>query len=429
MHQPSKAYPASLRIEPAFRQYISLKSDYVLSSLYLTRNLLKKFRKEQEQTTNTNLVNGFRTIIVGESTVTLGGIGAMFHSLLDEIKERRKKLLMGIDLEELVKYPQDALVDEPDNFTPGFYFGDIPQNKLKHYEGLLVKVIFEHQEMRRKYGTVTSDGKFVLNHPSCYKFLEEVAHIRSMLGTLLHICTPGPYRGTEYAATCIRNAANGNIRNVKVIFGRLCFVSGYNKTSSVVCSPQRLSLINTIDKCQQTQELKVNYRFIPKCAWLSFIIDIVVFRPFEQLLANALHIGGVGDQFLSRLFPSLTTSQITSEDISAALKRDTLKFLGSGVGLKNWRHITVGFSRAHKDPNLPQIRDIDPDNQIRGHNNETSDSNYAITSVDPVGVGFDKLWSHLRVAHWWFHLVGTFISLFFLELRPVITAVHRHSKW
>ena len=145
---------------------------------------------------------------------------------------------------------------------------------------------------------------------------------------------------------------------------------------------------------------------------MSVIIDIVVFRPFEQLLANALQIDDGGDRFLSRLFPSLTTSQTTSGDISAALKRDTTKFLGTGVGLRDWRHVTVGFSRAHKDPNLLQIRGVDPDNQIRGHDNDTSNLNYAITSDDPVGVGFDKLWSHLRVAHWWFHLVCMFILVF-----------------
>jgi hypothetical protein len=147
---------------------------------------------------------------------------------------------------------------------------------------------------------------------------------------------------------------------------------------------------------------------------LSCIIDFAVFRPFEHLLAHALHLENAGDRFLSQLFPSLTTSPISSGDISTALKRDTLKYLGSpGVGLRDWRHITVGFCRAHKDPDLLRIRHghIDPDNQIRGHTNETSDSNYAITSDDPVGVGFDKLWAHLRVAHWWFSLVGMFICL------------------
>jgi hypothetical protein len=75
-----------------------------------------------------------------------------------------------------------------------------------------------------------------LNLPMCHKFLEEAASIRSMLGSLLHVATYGPYRGTEYVTTCIRNTANGNSRNVKAILGKLCLVSGYNKTSFAVCS-------------------------------------------------------------------------------------------------------------------------------------------------------------------------------------------------
>jgi len=169
--------------------------------------------------------------------------------------------------------------------------------------------------------------------------------------------------------------------------------------------------MNTTHVYWQNQELKVNYRFIPKCAWLSCIIDFVVFRPFESLLAHALRLENAGDKFLSRLFPGLPPPTL-SGDISASLKRDTLKFLGSGLGLRDWRHVTVGFSRAHKDPNILQIRHVDPDNQIRGHTNETSNSNYAITPDDPVGVGLDKIRSHLQAAHWWFHLTGVFIFLF-----------------
>lgn len=236
------------RVDPSYRPYLSLQSDYVLSALYHSRNLLKKFGREQEQEVDINFIDDFRTIIVDGSTVTLSGIGAMFCGLLDAIQEQQKALLMGIDLEGLVTYPT-VLIDEPDNLTPGFYFGDIPQNNLGCYEETLARLIFGHQEMSRKYGTITSDGSFVLNHPRCYKFLEEAASIRSMLGTLLHICTPGPYRGTEYAATCICNTVQGNIRNVKIIFGRLCLVSGYNKTSTAVSifqsHPTPIQLIDT----------------------------------------------------------------------------------------------------------------------------------------------------------------------------------------
>ena len=158
------------------------------------------------------------------------------------------------------------------------------------------------------------------------------------------------------------------------------------------------------------QELKVNYRFIPKCAWPAFIIDFVVFRPFEQCIANALGLQDAGDRFLARLFPGLE-SPTTSTDISKALRQHTSKFLGSKIGLKDWRQITATFSRAHKDPHAVQIRGIDPDNQIRGHNNQTANGSYGVLSEDPAGVGFETLMSHLQTAHWWYHLVGMFISL------------------
>ena len=139
---------------------------------------------------------------------------------------------MGVDLETIIKVP-DTLFDEPDKLTPGFYFGDVPRNNLKQYEKTLANIVFGNPQLQEKYGTVTS-GVLDLNMPMCHKFLEEAALIKSLLGSLLHISTSGPYRGTEYITTCIRNTVDGNPRNVKAILGKLCFVSGYNKTSFVV---------------------------------------------------------------------------------------------------------------------------------------------------------------------------------------------------
>jgi len=203
----------------------------------------------QEPAINLNIVGDFQKIIIGKATVTLGDIGVMFHGLLDSIREKRKTLLKGIDLEELVTVP-DVLVDEPDNRTPGFYFGKVPKNNLKGYERLLANLIFGHKLLKGEYGTLTAGGELKLNLPKCREFLEKVAILRSELGTLLHICTSGPYRGTEYAASCIRNTANGNSRNIKAILGRLCLVSGYNKTTSSVSAlkyfPQLLPLNNLL---------------------------------------------------------------------------------------------------------------------------------------------------------------------------------------
>jgi len=133
-----------------------------------------------------------------------------------------------------------------------------------------------------------------------------------------------------------------------------------------------------------------------------------VFRPFEHYLATALKLPVVGDRFLSLLLPGFS-SPTTSEDISTALRQDTSKFLGSEIGLRDWRQITVAFSEAHKDPHAIRIRGIDPDNQIRGHTNEVANTNYGNTSVDPVGIGFSILKQQLQTAHWWFRLVGMLV--------------------
>jgi hypothetical protein len=225
-------YILTSSLDPLFRPYFSLQSDYVLSSLYHSRNLLKKLGKEEARRPNLNIVDDWQRVVIGSRSVTLSGIGVMFHKLLDEIKERWKDLLMGIDLEKLIKIPE-TLFDEPDNAAPGFYFGHDPRNDLQQYEETLGRVILGTPQLREKYCTISGDV-VNLNYQMCLKFLQETAAIRSALGTLLHIITSGPWRGTEYSIACIRNTVHGNPRNVKAIAGKLCLVSGYNKTSFAV---------------------------------------------------------------------------------------------------------------------------------------------------------------------------------------------------
>jgi hypothetical protein len=240
-------YSWPLRVEPTYRPYLSLQSDHPLSALYHSRNMLKKLSKDHVPSDGLDIVDNFRTVIIGDSTIPLSSIGVIFHKLHNEIREGWKKLLMGFDLETVIEVP-DTLYDQPDNLTPGFYFGDVPRNNLKRYERTLTELIFRDSRFQGKYGAVTSKGVLELNQSMCHKFLEEVVSIRSMLGTLLHISTPGPYRGTEYAATCVRNVAGGNCRNVKAIAGKLCLVSNYNKTSSVVSILQHLFVITVTNE-------------------------------------------------------------------------------------------------------------------------------------------------------------------------------------
>jgi len=162
--------------------------------------------------------------------VDLSDIGKMFYTLLDEVRQRRAALLPGIDLEDHIQLP-DTIIDEVNNPSPGFYFGDVGENNLKEYEDLLFKLVLDDPQLGTTYVTATEGGRLVPNREQCLRFLKEMESIRSILGTLIFICSGSPYRGTEFATTCIRNLPGGNIRNAKFIMGNLALVSGYNKTS------------------------------------------------------------------------------------------------------------------------------------------------------------------------------------------------------
>jgi hypothetical protein len=87
------------------------------------------------------------------------------------------------------------------------------------------------------------------------------------------------------------------------------------------------------------------------------------------------------------------------------LRTDIGKVLDHGIGLSKWRQVTVAFSAAHKEPEEVHSHGVDTDNEIRGHSNMVAETHYANDPTNPVGIGYDKLWSHLRAAHWGYQLV------------------------
>ena len=221
------------RAYKGFSSQLSLQSDYCLSPLYHSRNLLKKISEEEcKLRLSVQLIgtpgkrDGF---VVGGIPVYIHDIGHMFYGLLDEVKQRRTRLFSEIDLEEYIELPS-IIYDEVNNTTPGFYFGDVKENNLKQYENLLHSLL-DNPQWGEKYLILTKDKKITPKVVACREFLKEMESIRSIIGTLIFLCSGSPYRGTEFATTCIRNLPGGNIRNARFMSGDLTLISGYSKTS------------------------------------------------------------------------------------------------------------------------------------------------------------------------------------------------------
>lgn len=138
---------------------------------------------------------------------------------------------------------------------------------------------------------------------------------------------------------------------------------------------------------------------------LTCVIDWVVFRPFESALAKSLGMEDTSKRLLYYLLPGIR-SPVESADISDALHRDTLRSLDCGIGLRQWRQVTVALNQANKDPAAARVVGNEIHNVVRGHNDSTSDRHYGTTSEKPEQFAWDLLFACERLSAWWQHITG-----------------------
>jgi len=227
-----------------------IRSDYPLSPIYSSKNLAKKISKDQERDDKVNLVGpGKELAILGKIAVRLDSFGALYQKLLEEVNEMQDSLFGGIGFEDeewlSLKLPEH-LVDLVNSNHPGYCFGDDERNGLKKYESLGLKILFHHPRFKDRYGCMVSQDKFIPNTVACHEFLRISELSMTKLATATHISIGGPWRGTEGASSHLRNHPQGDVRNVKVIDGDICFVGGYNKSSSMVSLYPWPSLLSSV---------------------------------------------------------------------------------------------------------------------------------------------------------------------------------------
>jgi len=179
--------------------------------------------------------------ILGSISVKLRSFGKMYRGLFTEAETAQRDLFAGLDFgdEEWFGFKvPDLIADEPNCIRPGYFFGEHEFNKgLQGFEDKGVNALLNHPYLCNRYAFVRGEDELVMNVVACHDFLRRTELIRTMLANLAHISYGGAARASEFVANYFRNHPHGDIRNLMFIFGSLCFVSGYNKTSQAVsCS-------------------------------------------------------------------------------------------------------------------------------------------------------------------------------------------------
>lgn len=227
-----------------------LRSDYPLGVIYSAKNLAKKVARDQHRDDKVDLVGPeMDTAILGRITIKLASIGELYHKVLKEATELQENLFGGIGFgdEEWFSFEvPDRFTDLVNSDRPGYCFGDEEGNNFKRYQDCGLNVLLHHPYFKDRYGCMVADGQFIPNAVACHDFLRQSSEVDSMIAVLFHTGLGSPGRGTESTSQFLRNHPQGNIRNIKIVEGRLCVVGGYNKSSSMVSSPSRFhSMIAT----------------------------------------------------------------------------------------------------------------------------------------------------------------------------------------
>ena len=238
---PLNLYPVAdlgHRAYESHKHLLALQADYPLGFIYQTKNLAKKISMDQIRNVKVDLVGPARDIVVmGSITIRIDSIGVLYRKLLEEINQRQEALFGGIgfnDKEWFDFQRPEFFKDEVGATRAGFFFGELEDNGMLKYRDLGLRALFHHPRLKDRYGCATSGGGFILNAVACHGWLQEADIVRSLLVAAAQISAGGFSRGTEVAASFLRNHPQGDIRNVMIILGQICFVAGYNKTSSSV---------------------------------------------------------------------------------------------------------------------------------------------------------------------------------------------------
>jgi hypothetical protein len=128
----------------------------------------------------------------------------------------------------------------------------------------------------------------------------------------------------------------------------------------------------------------------------------------------------VSERIPYHLLPGID-STIGSGDISNALYRDTLQHLGTGIGLHQWRQITVTFCQANKDPGAAHVVGDELYNIIHGHTGIISDQHYRMSSEKPSGAAWDLSFACEWLSAWWMtRLEGLIVDMHSPQTRFVL---------
>ncbi|KAF9020845.1 hypothetical protein BDZ89DRAFT_261214 [Hymenopellis radicata] len=253
---------------------------------------------------------------------------SMIRQLEDDLIVAFEKVNLGcpmpLDREAWIK-------DDLSNSHVGYSFVTEPRNGYQAHTSVLSKHIVSTFDLQTHFVNALEERSIVWNRHSLRAYLLDVVQFIRLVLIRCEMVAGAPIRGTELTAMTFQNTETRR-RNLFVLNNHLCLLGQYSKTTAI--TKQDRVVVHALDAV--TTDVLTRY--------------LVYIHPFVQFAATQIfctqskeHLKAL-NQYRSHLFISFDRL-FTTDDLSSLIREYTTRFLGVGLTVQSWRHVSIAFQQ------------------------------------------------------------------------------------
>jgi len=292
-----------------------------------------------------------------------------------------KEVLLGHEFEEF-GYTSAKIVDILRNTRIDYSFIDSSDNGFVKFKDKLMETLLNDPLIKSQFIKAVRGGRIEWNKDGCKRWLKASRSFLEKLAVAIHITYGQPARAEELATVMIKNQLNG-MRGIYWSRGRIVIIIGYNKTRST----------NGKDK--------LIARYLPKEVGDLLVKYLTLVRPMEAFIAEQIECDGF-ENYEKMLFTDYERVW-DGKRLSEIFMREMNDHGPASMGFQEYRQIATLWMREH----LKKLKlEADLLDEQAGHNSETAEARYAITSEDMDKLTSEKLLAFFYVSEQWHRLLG-----------------------
>ncbi|KAG2045750.1 hypothetical protein BDR06DRAFT_1015331 [Suillus hirtellus] len=315
--------------------------------------------------------------------IHINDLRQMFASTEERMVELwEKKVLVGLNIR--VNY-QD-IADDNTNHDVGYSFLSDRRNACFADRDRFLKALTGEKELFSRFAVVRN-GHLIWNMGTLMGWLRDYAEFQKLVLLRCEMLSGAPGRGTELTAMTYRNTKACTGRNLVMLGKNLTMLRTYHKSGAL--SGMDKLIPHSIDGV--TGDL--------------IIQDLALTRPFAEVAAHNCYLDrpAIKEMYQTHLFVN-NNKLFNTDQLTATMARISIPFLGFGLGVNSWRHISTAFKRKLGRFAEDLLEDDEQDTVEAlqaGHNRSTENRIYGLSPDALAGAPEDLLPLFLQASTNW----------------------------